>query len=91
MKNKMLALSGLILLAILLLGQTAQAQPPAGYSLARWQVGGGGALAGGSYTLLGVSGQAEAGPALSGGAYTLKGGFLGGNPDTSIYLPLLRH
>ena len=43
--------------------------------------GGGGAMSGGAFTLVGTIGQAEAGGAMSGGAYTLTGGFWPGRND----------
>jgi hypothetical protein len=39
--------------------------------------GGGGASAGGGYSIAGTVGQPDAGPQLSGGSYTVEGGFWG--------------
>jgi len=68
-----------------------------GYDLSWWTVAGGGSgSSGGSYTLSGTIGQADAG-AMSGGSYTLAGGFWGGGPAVSppafnqfVYLPFVR-
>ncbi len=66
------------------------------YDLSWWTVdGGGGANSGGSYTLAGAIGQADAGPTLSGGNYALVGGFWQREespepaPENFIYLPLV--
>lgn len=62
-----------LLLGLLTTGLSAHAQ---NYSLPWYRVaGGGGTSSGGSYTLSGTVGQAEAGPTLTGGAYALTGGF----------------
>jgi hypothetical protein len=52
---------------------------------------GGGTSVGGSYTLNGTIGQAEAGVASRGGGYALVGGFWGGEGGSvyHIYLPLV--
>ena len=64
-----------------------------GYDLSWYTMDGGGATlsTGGSYSLGGSVGQADAG-SLSGGAYTLSGGFWAGAAIAhySIYLPLVR-
>jgi hypothetical protein len=51
--------------------------------------GGGGELSGGSFTLAGTVGQAEAGT-LSGGAYSLAGGFwASAGPSPYVWLPII--
>ncbi len=66
------------------------------YDLSWWTVdGGGGAVGGGTFTLLGTAGQPEAGPPLSdaAGRFTLLGGFWpawGAEEGNSmVYLPLV--
>jgi hypothetical protein len=68
----------------------ANAQTGGTYDLTWNSIDGGGAMlsVGGSYSLGGTIGQADAGT-LSGGAYTLAGGFWGAAINYSIYLPLL--
>jgi len=62
------------LLALLLAGGVVLAA--GSYDLS-WHTadGGGGAGSGGTYTLRGTAGQADAGPAMSGGTYSLAGGY----------------
>ena len=87
MRRWLVALS----LALTLLVFTAVALAQSGYELAWFKVaGGGGQTSGGSYTLEGSLGQAEAG-GLSGGGYTLSGGFLveGVSGEVQLYLPLI--
>ena len=69
------------------------AAPQSGYDLSWSTIDGGGATpagsTGGSYSLGGTIGQADAGTP-GGGTYTLNGGFWGGAvTDFSIYLPLM--
>ena len=62
-----------------------------GYDVSWYTIDGGGATlsTGGSYSLGGSIGQADAG-VLSGGSYTLIGGFWGGAiVNYNIYLPLV--
>ncbi len=68
----------------------ANAQTGGTYDLTWNSIDGGGAMlsAGGSYSLGGTIGQADAGT-LSGGSYTLAGGFWGGAAINNIYLPLV--
>lgn len=62
-----------LVLGLLTAGFAAHAQ---NYSIPWYRVaGGGGTSSGGSYTVSGTVGQAEAGPTMTGGAYTLTGGF----------------
>jgi hypothetical protein len=71
----------------------ASAQGPAGYEIAWYTIDGGGATfsSGGSYSLGGTAGQADAGGQLSGGTYTLTGGFWqGASSSVNTYLPLVR-
>ena len=68
-------LLAMLFTGLLLLGMTALALASGGYELTWWSIdGGGGMSAGGSYSLAGAIGQAEAGR-LSGGTYELTGGF----------------
>ena len=61
-----------------------------GYALDWWTVdGGGGALSGGAYTLMGTAGQPDAGPVLEGGGYALVGGFWNAAAECRVYLPLV--
>jgi hypothetical protein len=86
-----------ITLALLIGLSTANAQrnsdpaaPQSGYDLSWYTVDGGGATfsTGGSYSLGGSIGQADAG-SMSGGTYQLAGGFWGGaSINYHIYLPL---
>ena len=84
---------------VLLIGiSTANAQrandpatPQSGYELSWYTIDGGGATfsTGGSYSLGGTIGQADAG-VLSGGSYQLNGGFWGGSSiNYKVYLPLV--
>ena len=70
---------------------TASAQSGGGYDLTWYTIDGGGATfsTGGSYSLGGTIGQADAG-VLSGGSYQLNGGFWGGSSiNYKVYLPLV--
>jgi len=86
----------LSLSAVLLAYGGALAQSGGGYDLT-WSTvdGGGGAVAGGSYALIGTVGQPEPGPVLTGGAFALYSGFwpAGGAAAAAakylIYLPLV--
>jgi len=87
-----LAISLALVTALLAVG-TVWADTLAGYELSWWTVDAGGQTfsSGGSYTLGGTAGQADAG-VLSGGGYTLGGGFWGGGGpavDHRVYLPLV--
>ena len=67
------------------------AAPQSGYDLSWFTIDGGGATfsTGGSYSLSGTIGQADAGT-LNGGTYTLAGGFWGGaSINYNIYMPLI--
>ena len=66
----------------------------AGYTLDWWTVdGGGGAVSGDGYTLVGTAGQPDAAAPLAGGGYLLSGGVWGGAAgDTGpsrVYLPVV--
>ena len=80
------------LLALLLVaGGVALAQTGGPYNL-EWHTfdGGGGQMSGGSYSVSGTIGQADAGALMSGGSYALQGGFWGGAASQStIYSPLV--
>lgn len=96
MNKQKLFLLILTLTLSLALVSVAYAQTGGDYDLSWWTVDGGGeAVTGGSFTLNGTIGQADAGQALTGGDYTLTGGFwLGGAGSSSssghkIYLPLV--
>jgi len=82
----------LLLTALLFwLSSNAQAQSGGGYDLS-WSTIDGGATfsSGGSYSLGGTIGQADAEAMLSGGSYTLSGGFWGsGLIPYGLYLPLV--
>ncbi len=84
------------LLTLLLVGGVALAQIGGGYDLTWWTVDGGGdAVSGGTYTLMGTAGQPEPGPVVTGGDYALFSGFWPGGGASSpplgnhIYLPLV--
>ena len=98
--SRVVILVALALLFALLFGislERSLAQPDSGYGLEWWTVdGGGGVLAGVSYTLTGTAGQPDAGEALEGSAYTLESGFWPAPekvviepPEKVIYLPLV--
>src|ERR1043166_3898829 len=56
--------------------ESARAQSGGGYDLTWSTIDGGGATStGGSYSLSGTIGQADANPAMTGGSYQLSGGF----------------
>jgi hypothetical protein len=81
----------LVVIVLLRLVATVQAQTGDDYSLNWNTVDGGGEMysAGGAYTLGGTVGQPDAG-VLEGGTYTLAGGFWGGASAVHrLYLPLL--
>jgi len=85
-------LAVVVALALLVCASAALARTE-GYDLSWWTVdGGGGASAGGGYTLAGTVGQANAGQ-LTGGSYTLTGGFWGAAGgmvyNEKVYLPLV--
>ena len=91
--KKGLALQILLVGTLCLLLAVTAALATGGLSLPWWTAdGGGGASAGGEYTLQGTIGQADAG-AMSGGAYTLSGGFWASGEEISLehdlYLPAL--
>ena len=81
---------GLVLFATLVMAAVAGAQT-AGLNIAWWTTdGGGGTSAGGSYTLSGTAGQADAGK-MSGGTFTLDGGFWPGAAENyQVFLPVVR-
>jgi hypothetical protein len=88
-KNRLRIL--IVLVAVLLLTASALASSDASYQLDWFTVdGGGGGSSGGTFTLNGTIGQADAGR-LSGGTYSLAGGFWAplGNIFTDLYLPLV--
>lgn len=76
---------------LLLIGSSVLAQSGGGYDLTWNTVDSGGYTfsTGGSYSLGGTVGQADAG-VLTGGSYTLVGGFWGGaGVQCKLYLPLV--
>jgi hypothetical protein len=89
-KNRLRIL--IVLAVVLFLTASALASSNASYQLDWYTVdGGGGSSSGGTYTLSGTIGQADAG-LLSGGTYSLAGGFWAplGNIFTNLYLPLVK-
>jgi hypothetical protein len=71
----------------------AQSAPATTYEINWYSIDGGGAMnvIGGSYSLGGTIGQADAGT-LQGGSYTINGGFWNGgvvNIEYKVYLPLV--
>jgi len=91
MKRRHLFVCIALTLALLLVVTRAFAQSGGSYDLTWNTVDGGGAMfsTGGSYSLSGTIGQADAG-ALTGGSYALAGGFWGGAAAAfGIYLPLI--
>ena len=95
--NKLSPVVALILVLVqvstawITLAPEAHAQTGGGYDLTWSVIAGGGATfsTGGSYSLGGAIGQADAG-ALSGASYTLAGGFwVGGSNGYKVYLPLI--
>jgi hypothetical protein len=81
----------LLLLASVVGAQAVHAQAGGGYDLTWNSVDGGGMMfsTGGSYSLGGTIGQADAG-ALSGGGYSLTGGFWSvALVQYKVYLPLV--
>jgi len=84
----------LLLLALLLAPNVAQAQEGDGYDLTWWTVDSGcgrASEAGSGYVLLGTVGQPEPAPALTGGEYMLIGGFwpATGQGGHRLFLPLI--
>lgn len=82
----------LFLSALVLLAPPVLAQSGGPYDLSWFTVdGGGGRSAGGTYTLHGTVGQADAGVGMSGGEYALWGGFWAGQQSiySRIFLPLI--
>jgi len=83
----------LLLLGLLLLPASLALAQAAGYDLSWWTAdNGGGTSTGGSYSLSGSIGQADAG-SLGGGGYVLWGGFqMGAGAPTAgrLHLPLLQ-
>jgi hypothetical protein len=80
------------LIALLLVVSIALAA--SGYDLTWWTVdNGGGQSVGGTYTLSGTLGQAEAGQPMTGGNFSLAGGFwqtgITSPALNQIYLPLI--
>jgi hypothetical protein len=80
----------LLLLALLLTSSHALAV--AGPQITASVVaGGGGSLQGGSYTLSGTTGQADAGGNLANGAYSLSSGFWNaGFSNWSTFVPVIK-
>ena len=81
----------LLLALLVLLPVLALAQTGGGYDLTWSTIDGGGYTfsTGGSYSLGGTVGQADAG-GLTGGGYSLAGGFWGGGAaQHRVYLPLV--
>jgi hypothetical protein len=80
----------LLLLTLLLAAGAIWAAPNSSFNLPWWTVDGGGAvppLNGGSYSLQGTTGQADAGM-MSNGRYTLNGGYWNRTMTTyTVYLP----
>ena len=73
----------------LLIVSIASAQSGNGYDLAWNTIDGGGSSSGGSYSLDGTIGQADAGTLIYGG-YTLNGGFWSGaRSQFTVFLPLI--
>jgi hypothetical protein len=90
-KRLFLLFSIVLTLTLLFVVTSALAQSGGGYDLTWNTVDGGGVMfsTGGSYSLGGTIGQADAGQ-VSGGAYTLASGFWGGVAVLfGIYLPLV--
>jgi hypothetical protein len=84
----------LLLLLVVLLGASVVLAAPGSFNLSWWTVDGGGAvpkLSGGSYSLQGTAGQADAG-LHSNGSCTLQGGYWNtsiGEAELTVYLPLV--
>ena len=83
-------LMGIVLIASSQNARPAVAQSGGGYDLTWNSIDGGGATfsAGGTYSLGGTIGQADAGT-MSGGTYTLSGGFWVDFLGNHIQLPLI--
>jgi hypothetical protein len=84
----------IMLLLALILAAGAVLSAPNSLNVSWWTVDGGGAapeLNGGSYSLQGTTGQADAG-AMGNGRYTLNGGYWNNsvtNPVYAVYLPVV--
>lgn len=84
----------IFLLLVLVLATGVVLSAPNSLNVSWWTVDGGGAvpeLSGGSYTLQGMAGQADAG-VLSNGRYSLNGGYWNtsvSNPTHIVYLPVV--
>lgn len=91
MKQKYLLI--LLTCALCLLLVSVVTAVPTALNIPWWSIdGGSGTASGGSYTLSGTSGQAEAGT-LQGGAYTLGSGFWTGGaipPTYDTFLPFIQ-
>jgi hypothetical protein len=80
---------------LLLFSGTVLASSGGSFGLDWFRIGGsGGTMNGGTFSLVGILGQAEAG-ASSGGSYSLAGGFLGdagevmSSPGNDVFLPVI--
>ncbi len=87
-----------ILITLLLAGSIVYAQTGGNYDLSRHTTDSGSdTLTGGTYTLVGSSGQPEVGLSMTGSDYSLTGGFWAStsqgasNSGQSVYLPLILH
>ncbi len=84
----------LTLLMIILLGSSIALSAPNSLDVSWWTVDGGGAvpkLTGGTYSLQGTTGQADA-ESLANGSFTLSGGYWNSRIvewTTVVYLPLV--
>ena len=95
-RNRRIIFIALALMVVMLVasnGHTAPAssKPADAYTIDWYTMDGGGAMnaSGGTFTLSGTIGQADAGT-LSGGTYTLNGGFWNGIGNLlNFYLPLI--
>lgn len=92
MDTRKISSLALCLLISLLVVSFALAQTGGGHDLT-WSTvdGGGGAVSGGGYTLMGTVGQPEPGPVLTGGNFSLFSGFwpAGGVARYLIFQPLI--
>ncbi len=94
LRGKFLLAFALLVVIALTTSQTiapASAQSGGGYDLTWNSIDGGGGMfsTGGSYSLGGTIGQADAGT-MSGGSYTLNGGFWVDFPGNRLYLPIIQ-
>lgn len=88
MDRRVAAVLTLIFLVLAICTTTVRAQTGGGYELTWYTVdGGGGAVSGGAYTLVGTVGQADAAE-VNGCGYVLVAGFRSGGVYT-VYLPLV--